>query len=266
MSTSRPIESASFVTISSTLPLDNPGNHDHVTGGAPTVIYEVTAVDTTPVVKVYVKASSNGTWRQWRSWQQAVDSTTRTERTPGTSITLVAGDQIIVPAAGFYAVRLDLQSGTSATTVARTSEEFGIADILQVLTNSASALDTNIVKYNGSEYTINRVRGLAVGAATTTTLVAAHATKYNMILPHGWPYHSKIHVATGGSTATLRITDGTIDLFGGASTTKPLDITGAAGVFGYELPSMVTGAVNRPINAVTTGASALVADFDYIQI
>jgi len=261
MSASRPDEKVSSETISSTLPLDSPGNHDHPTGGAPTVIYEVTAVDTTPVVKVYVKATASGTWRQWKSWQQAVDSTTRTERAPGASITLAAGDQIIVPAAGFFATRLALQSGTSATTAARTSEEFNIADLLQSLLNSASALDLKVVKYNGTEYQRIPVRGLSLGAAATTQMIAAHATKINVIVG------GTIHVANGGTTATLRITDGTIDLFGAATTgLKPLDISGAAGAFGYNLPMMEGGAASRAISAVTTGASALVADFDYIQV
>lgn len=123
---SKPLLYVQKDTISSTLPANNAGNFDMVLGGFPGAIIEAESVDTTPVVKCYVKARADGTWRKWACYQQAVDTSVRTFREADTSITLAAGDQIIVTAPGFYAVRLDLQSGTSATLAGRTADELNM--------------------------------------------------------------------------------------------------------------------------------------------
>jgi len=138
-------------------------------------------------------------------------------------------------------------------------EHYALSSRIQTLIDSASALDTRIVKSNNSEYTRVPVRGLVLSTAGVTTLVAAHATKYNEIVG------GTIHIASGGTTESFRITDGTIDLFGSSSGVKPVDISSATGPFGYALPNMRTGAVNRAISIAVTGAGSLVADFDYIQ-
>lgn len=260
MSISRPFEVASTAVISATLPLKNAGNHDLVTRGAPCVIYEVTAVDTTPVVKVYVKASAGGTWRKWKCWQQAVDSSTRTERAPNASITLVAGDQIIVDTAGFYAVRLERQSGTSATLTARTAEEVGASSNLEKLANSASALDTNIIKHDGNEYTVQRAVSRVTG--TSGTLISAVEGVYNVLL---WAF---VNLKTGATPDVIYISDGTDVLFCDDVIGLPLSTDGSAGPIGTQIQSpfgFKTGAVNRPITFHVPGGADCVVTYAYIQ-
>ncbi len=100
------------IGVSATLPTGDAGNATCPNQNASTVAFEVVAVSGLTVT-VEAQFTKGGSWYQWPSIQ--VHTTTFTSRIAGTTLTLAAGDIIIVSAPGAVQVRLKRAAGTSAT-------------------------------------------------------------------------------------------------------------------------------------------------------
>lgn len=120
--------------------------------------------------------------------------------------------------------------------------------ILQQLLQSASALDTNIVKHNGTEYQVTRVGG---ALTATGSLVPATSAKYGVLL-------YLLLIPEDGVDDTFRLSDSGGDLLGTSAVPIPLSSDGgAAGAsgFGFNFPyGIKTTGVNRAITITFGGA------------